>query len=39
MMPEKQTEDMTEFKIVWCVMVAIALVGVFMDIFVWRATI
>lgn len=38
MMPEKQTdEEMTEFKIAWCVMVFIALAVVFMDVFFWRA--
>jgi hypothetical protein len=38
MMPEKQTEETTTgFKVVWCVMVFIALAVVFMDIFFWRA--
>jgi hypothetical protein len=32
-------DDMTEFKVVWCVMVFIALAVVFMDIFFWRTAV
>lgn len=35
-MRDTNTEELTEFKIVWCVVVAIAVGVLFMDLFVWR---
>ena len=32
----KPTEELTEFKIIWCIAVALALFVLFMDISVWR---
>jgi hypothetical protein len=32
----KPTEELTEFKIIWCIAVALALAVLFMDIFIWR---
>lgn len=31
------TEELNEFQICWCVIVALALATVFLDIFFWRA--
>ena len=33
---DQDQNQMTEFQIVWCVVVAIALVTLCMDLFVWR---
>lgn len=35
-MRDTNTEGLTEFQIVWCVVVAIALATLCMDLFVWR---
>lgn len=32
----KHTEELTEFQIIWCIAVGLALAVLFMDIFIWR---
>lgn len=32
----KPTEELTEFKIIWCIAVGLALVVLLMDLTVWR---
>ena len=35
-MNNQDQNEMTEFQIAWCVVVAIAMTVLFMDLFVWR---